>query len=141
MNAMMWFQMYQAAVGAYGAELAAEASEQQYKTDVAQIELETTQRERDRKERLNRALATSIARSAAGGVAMEGSPLANLKEMEKQSQVEGQRLALESRLAKMTAKTRSKMTATALRGQGAMGLAEGVVKLGGSKSAQEWADS
>ena len=134
MNPALYFQIYSGIVGAYGAGLAADTAQAEYKADIAQIELDTTMRERDRKDRLNRALATSIARTGASGVAIEGSPLHSLKEMERLSEIEGEREALQSRLQKMTARTRGKITEKSMMGQRNLALLEAAATLGTPKT-------
>ena len=127
MNPMVFFQLYMGAIGAYGEKTAGEMAEAESKLQAEQIELDATQRERDRKERLNRALSTSIANVAASGVAMEGSPMGSLKEMERLSEVEGQRSAFESRLAKVATRTRGRLTRQKSDATAGLTLAKGAV--------------
>lgn len=120
MNPMMWIQMYMAVVGAYGEQAAGKAAEDEYKLQTKQIELDTLERERTRKERLNAAIATSMANTGASGVAMEGSPFAGLEEMERQTALGLEKDAFNARLNKMASRTKGKLAR--LKGDSAMGM-------------------
>lgn len=75
-----------------------------------QIELEQVQREADRKERLARSMATTIASAGASGVAaLEGSPLSVLQQSVRNEQRATQRDKYMSDLKAMTSRYRGRM--------------------------------
>ncbi len=128
MNPLAFLYIYSGVVGAYGERVSGQIQKTEYDLEAKQIELNTLERERERKERLNAAIATSMARTGASGVAMEGSPFANLKEMEAQTQKGMEKDLFNARLNKMTARARGKMAVQSGRAKAGMTLGTGAVK-------------
>ena len=122
MNPLTFLYIYSGVVGAYGERVSGQIQKTEYDLEAKQIELNTLERERERKDRLNAALAASMARTGASGVAMEGSPFANLKEMESQTQKGIDKDLFNARLNKMTARARGKMAVSGGKARAALTL-------------------
>lgn len=122
-----------AAASASASRSAASALLRQSKLDAKQTELQATQQEADRKQRLVEALASQNAEAGAKGIAgFEGSPLTILQEDIRRESVATERSRFGSDLNQMSIRFRGKQGARALKTQANLSLLKGVTQASGA---------